>query len=102
MQKNMKNENKITLSEWSKLTSEEKEKLRNWAIKQGCELDIVPGTSGSFDPVCDYAALLNTHQMVTFLKGDNQKISTTGNNQYNPQQLWKQVLKILRSTKLST
>jgi hypothetical protein len=94
MQKNMKNENKITLSEWDELTVKEKEQLRKWALQQGYELDLVPGSSGTFDPVCDYAALLTNEQMVMFLQQHNQKVNTKG--QDNCKLLWKQIIQQLR------
>lgn len=100
MKRDMENESKITLAEWDELTLEEKEGLRNWAIQHGYELDIVPGRSGSFDPVCEYAALLTCDQMVVFLHGHNQKVRTKSKGKDKSTLLWGQVIKQLRSSQL--
>lgn len=95
----MKNEDRITLSEWNTLTSGEKENLKNWAIQHGYELDLVPGSSGSFDPVCDYAALLKPDQMVVFLKERSQGFSQISKNQYSHKLLWERVKAVLKNKK---
>lgn len=64
----MKNSDQISLGQWNELTENEKEILRKWAVQKGYELDLVPGSSGTFDPVCEYAVLFNKAQMMAFLK----------------------------------
>lgn len=88
--------NKITLSEWDELKAEEKEQLRKWALQQGYELDLVPGSSGTFDPVCDYAALLTDEQMVIFLQQHNKKVVAKSEKQYNCKLLWEQIIQQLK------
>lgn len=88
--------NKINLSEWDMLTAEEKERLRNWAVRQGYDLDIVPGSPGTFDPVCEYAALLTNEEMVIFLQRHNQKVDTKSMGQNSCKLLWKQIILQLR------
>lgn len=90
----MKKEDKITLSEWNELTKEQKEELRNWAVKHGYELDTVPGNSGTFDPICDYAALLTYNQIIVFLQ--EHKVLTKSKRQDNSKQLWEQLIKQLK------
>ena len=92
----MNKEDKITLSEWNKLTNAQKEKLRVWVVKHGYELDLLPSSAGSFDPVCDYAALLTHEQMVEFLQEHNQKVFTKSKEQDNCKLLWKQLARCLR------
>ncbi len=58
----------ITIEQWGKLSPEGKEKMKLWAMKNGFGLDTIPGPSGSFDPVCDYAALLSRPQMLEFIR----------------------------------
>lgn len=64
----MGNNDAMTVSAWSELSEVDKEILRNWAVKQGYELELVPGKPGTFDPVCEYAALLTSEQMAEFIK----------------------------------
>ena len=96
----MKREEKITLSEWNELTDEEKEQLRNWALKHSYELDLVPNNSGTFDPTCDYAALLTYEQILIFLQENIQeKImhqKKTEITQEDCSLLWKHLVKKLR------
>lgn len=92
----MKNEDKITLSEWNELTSEEKEILRTWAVKHGFELDLVPNSSGTFDPTCDYAALLTHDQMIEYLQECNQKIPDSNNTEGDYEVLWKSIIILLK------
>lgn len=92
----MINEDKITLSDWNKLTSEEKETLRIWVIAHGDELEIVPGSSGTFDPVCGYAALLTVDQMIIFLQSRDQKVSIKSDEKDNCRLLWEKTIKELR------
>jgi hypothetical protein len=86
-----KNEPKITLSQWHELSFEAKEKLKEWAIRHGFELDLTPGSSGSFDPSCEYAALLNTKQMGAFLHEHNKKVVEKADSNA----LWKSIVLLL-------
>ena len=83
----MKNSDQISLEQWNELTENEKEILRKWAVQRGYELDFVPGSSGTFDPVCEYAALLNQVQMIEFLK--SRKIFLSDKEDKN--RLWEKV-----------
>ena len=76
---------KITLSQWNELTLYKKEVLRKWSIENGYGLDMVPGTSGSFDPICEYAALLTKTQLIKFLKSCD---SGTNNERYKDTYKW--------------
>jgi hypothetical protein len=87
----MNSNSKITLAQWNDLSEEGKERLRNWAMQRGLELDLIPGPSGTFDPVCDYAALLTKEQMKTFLQEEKQKVSKTDDMKI----LWKHIKKHL-------
>ena len=88
----MKSNRQISLAQWNELTNHEKEILRNWAIKRGYELDVVPGSSGTFDPVCEYAIFLNKSQMIEFLK--SCKISFA--NKENINKLWKKIKVVIK------
>lgn len=83
----MKNSDQISLEQWNELTENEKEILRKWVVQRGYELDLVPGSSGTFDPVCEYAALLNQVQMIEFLK--SRKIFLSDKEDKN--RLWEKV-----------
>ncbi|MDE2026734.1 MAG: hypothetical protein KGJ07_09685 [Patescibacteria group bacterium] len=83
----MKNSNQISLEQWNELTENKKEILRKWAVQRGYELDLIPGSTGTFDPACEYAALLSQVQMIEFLK--SRKISLSDNEGKN--RLWKKV-----------
>ena len=83
----MKNSDQISLDQWNELTENKKEILRKWAVQRGYELALVPGSSGTFDPVCEYAALLNQDQMIEFLK--SRKIFLSDKEDKN--RLWEKV-----------
>lgn len=70
----MYDQDKITLSQWNQLSSAKKEKLKIWALNHGYELDIIPSASGSFDPACDYAALLTREQLIEYMNQYEKKI----------------------------
>jgi hypothetical protein len=59
---------RMTLQHWHELQDEEQEYLRQWALRKGYGLEIVPSQNESFDPSCDYAALLTGAQLRLFLK----------------------------------
>lgn len=89
----MKNSDQISLDQWSELTENEKEILRKWIIQNNYELDLVPGSSGTFDPVCEYAALLNQVQMIEFLK--SYKISLSDKD--DKDRLWEKVKRTINN-----
>lgn len=105
----MESNGSITISQWNELSETEKEILRKWAVKQGYELELVPGKSGTFDPACDYAILLTSKQMVEFIKLYKGKLPILANEKVSVQSkisiLWKEVKSIVEqhlenSTKL--
>jgi hypothetical protein len=60
-------QHKITVDQWNQLPDEGKEKLRIWSVAQGYGLEIVPSATESFDPSCDYAALLDKAQLSEYI-----------------------------------
>lgn len=86
----MNAEDKITLSQWNQLSQNGKEKLKRWAFDNNYELDIVPGDSGSFDPSCDYAALLTNKQIIIYINQNSKKTYKTDG--WITETLWKKAL----------
>lgn len=86
----MKNETKITLEQWNVLSADGKEILKSWAMEHGYELDLVPGNATTFDPVCEYAALLTKTQLTEFLLEHKQKIAK--NDHFST--LWNKLIKL--------
>lgn len=83
---------KITYDEWSQLSEEGKDVLKRWALIHGYGLETIPGPSGTFDPVCDYGALLTHDQMIEFI--EEHKSSRELDQTNTLAQLWKEVLDI--------
>ena len=82
-------QNKLTIASWHELPDSEKEILRTWAVQHNFGLDIIPNTSGTFDPSCDYAALLTPEQMRIFLKEHSV------NSDLDDVHLWDEIKKVL-------
>lgn len=93
----MKKEDKITLSEWDELTGKGKEVLQTWAMERGYELDLIPSSSGTFDPACDYAALLTYDQMIEYMQEHNQDVPSASSTEKNCRLLWKRITRLLSS-----
>ena len=93
----MKNQ-KISSTQWHELDEQEKEILRQWAVKHDLGLDIIEGHIKSFDPSCDYAALLDSTQMQKFLEEyDSGYIGKPP--EQNLQKIWWEVKELLETLK---
>ena len=89
----MKSQDKVTLAQWNQLSSEGKEKLRIWAVKNGYELDIIPSATENFDPACDYAALLTKKQLIEYISQSSKRINKIDTE--TGEELWRQVLSLV-------
>lgn len=91
----MKDENKITLAQWNQLSQDGKEKLKKWTLDYGYALDVIPNDSGSFDPACDYAALLTDKQLINIInRNGRDKYKTDGKTL---EDLWSMVRELVNS-----
>ena len=73
----MKDKTSVNLSQWNQLSQSGKEKLKMWSLSQGYGLELIPGISGSFDPSCDYAALLTYEQLIKYIHQKGKRIVTS-------------------------
>lgn len=92
----MKDKTRISLSQWNQLSHAGKEKLKMWSLNQGYELDLIPGISGSFDPSCDYAALLTDKQLIAYIHHNSNKIYKT--DVKTLEALWSKILELVESS----
>lgn len=88
----MNTQEKITISQWNMLSKEGKEKLRIWAVNNGHELDVIPSTTESFDPACEYAALLSEIQLVVYITLAGESI-----DKRTCKDLWNKVVNLVES-----
>ena len=82
-------QNKLSITSWHELHESEKELLRVWAVQHNFGLDIIPNSSGTFDPSCDYAALLTPAQIKIFLKEHGV------DSEVDDAELWNSIKKVL-------